>query len=578
MAETPIIGSRYQRRTGLIQVFRARYLRILWFFARLILHLAWWDIFLPKLGLHGLVIRSRPERYRKAARRFRLLAVQMGGVMIKVGQFLSARLDVLPLEVTDELAGLQDEVAAETYDDIRQVIENEFHVSIHDLFLDFDPTPLASASIGQVHRARLARKADESVDPTDLPSSVAVVVKVQRPNIDQIIQVDLSALNVVGGWLYRYPPIRKRANVPALLDEFSRSLYEEIDYLHEGKNAEIFGSNFENRSGVLVPHIYWSHTSRRVITLEDIEAIKITDYDAIRAAGIHPSDVAKRLIQTYLQQIFEDHFFHADPHPGNLFVLPTVLNEATGETEWELVFVDFGMTGEIPPKTFSGLHEMLIGIATRDYARVIRAYQMLGILLPGANLALLEQASERLLEQLWGKSTADIVNISREEAEDLANEFGSLLYEMPFQIPENLILLGRMLGILSGICTGLDPEFNVWTNIAPYAQKMVKEESGGEFKVLRDAAIDTAKTLYGLPKSLEKVLDRFNRGAIEVRIPEIERQVTILERAMHQLALIILFATFFITGAVLFAFGHETGAYVLGGLSVVILLRAFFNR
>ena len=149
-----------------------------------------------------------------------------------------------------------------------------------------------------------------------------VVVKVQRPNIEKIIATDLAAIRTVGGWIKRYPPIRKRANIPGLITEFTRVLYEEIDYLAEGKNAEIFAANFSNDPGVLVPKVIWTHTTKRVLTLEDVRAIKITDYDEITAAGISRSEVAGRLLNTYLKQIFEDGFFHADPHPGNLFVKP----------------------------------------------------------------------------------------------------------------------------------------------------------------------------------------------------------------------------------------------------------------
>ena len=175
------------------------------------------------------------------------------------------------------------------------------------------------------------------------------MVKVQRPNIENIIATDLAALRTVGRWLNYYPPIRKRANVPALLEEFTRTLYEEIDYLAEGRNAETFAANFKDHPGVLVPKVIWTHTAQRVLSLEDVQGIKITDYEAISAAGISRTEVASRLLDTYLQQIFQDGFFHADPHPGNLFVR---VNPADGtrlekKPEWRLTFVDFGMVGRI---------------------------------------------------------------------------------------------------------------------------------------------------------------------------------------------------------------------------------------
>ena len=445
-------------------MIQSRYRRILWFFAGVLLHLLWWDIFLPWIGLGKFSSRSRSERLVRIASKYRALAIQMGGVMIKVGQFLSARLDVLPHEIIDELAGLQDEVQPETFEDIRHVVEMEMKGPLSTWFIDFNPVPLASASIGQVHQARLKPPGESGV-------STRVVVKVQRPQIEKLVETDLAALRVVSSWIQLYHPIRRRVHMPSLMEEFSRSLREETDYLNEGKNGETFAANFAERPEVRVPRIYWNHTTRYMLTQEEIQAIKITDYAAIEAAGIQRAEVANRLLDTYLKQIFEDRFFHADPHPGNLFVLPL-----QSGADWQLIFVDFGMTGMVPPNLLAGLREMLIAVATRDVRRIIKSYQALGILLPGADTELLEKAGERLFDRFWGKSTTEIVNLGQQEASAFAREFSSLLYELPFQIPENIILLGRCLGILSGICTGLNPDFNVWERIMPYVRQIIESE------------------------------------------------------------------------------------------------------
>lgn len=194
----------------------------------------WWDVLLPKAGLGAISRRSRKARMRRIAVRYRTMAIQMGGVLIKVGQFMSSRLDVMPREITSELAGLQDEVGAESFEAIRREVEAEFRGPLSANFTEFDPVPLASASIGQVHRARLRA---EAADGEPRPS---VVVKVQRPRIQQIVEADLSAVRTAGSWLQRFKSVRRHANVPALIEEFSRSLHEELDYLQEGKNAERF--------------------------------------------------------------------------------------------------------------------------------------------------------------------------------------------------------------------------------------------------------------------------------------------------------------------------------------------------
>ncbi len=568
-------GNSIVKRYNPVEMFKARYRHILWFFGRLILNFIWWDILIPRIGLRRLARSTRPKRIRKAAAAFRAEAIRLGGVMIKVGQFLSACLDVLPQEITDELAGLQDEVQPETFEKIRQVIEKEFSSPIETKFAYFEPTPIASASIGQVHRAHIYCQSTDQ--PAEADQIHEVVVKIQRPDIDEIVNVDLSALKVVGRWIYRYPPIHKRANVPALLEEFSRSLYEEIDYLHEGKNAEIFAANFKNHSDILVPSVHWDYTTRRVLTLEDVGSIKITDYTAIEAAGIDRAEVAERLINTYLKQIFEDHFFHADPHPGNLFIHPCPEVDELGKPSWELVFVDFGMTGQLPPSIQSGLKDMLVGIGTRDSARVVKSFQTLDVLLPGADTNLLEKATARMFESFWGKTTPEMMNMHHDEALKFAYEFRGLMYEMPFQVPENMILLGRCVSILSGMCTGLDPNFNIWTNLAPYAQKMVQEDGGGAWRIVLQEIVSTLQVLATLPKKADALLNRIEQGRLEVYSPELLYRLRKVEKGENQLIKVILFATFMIGGIQLFLSGYQVFAGGLGMAALITLITLLFR-
>lgn len=544
-------------------MFRKRYFRILWFFGWTILGVIFWDIVLPRIGFSRLSQSTRSSRIQAITRKFRLLAIRMGGVMIKVGQFLSSRLDVLPREVTDELSGLQDEVPPEPFEPIRAIIEAEFNSSIEDKFSDFNPIPMAAASIGQVYYARLCTS---QADGSPCPS---VVVKVQRPHIDEIVNVDLSALQIVGRWLQKYRPISKHANIPKLMEEFSRSLYEEIDYIHEGKNAEKFAENFKEDANVRVPAVYWTHTTRRVLTLEDVSAIKITDYAAIEAAGIDRAAVAKRLLDTYLKQIFEDGFFHADPHPGNLFV--QVPGDGEESSEWKLTFIDFGMTGTLPENTFKGLREVLIAVGTQDAHRLVQAYQTLDLLLPGANLELLERADQHLFERFWGKSTTQIVEMHGEEASQFLDEFGDLLYEMPFQLPENLILLGRCVSILSGMCTGLDPNFNVWESISPYADMLLEAEGNDKWKILLDEGLNVLKRLFALPGKTESLINRMEQGRLEVRVPALTREMEQLNRSNRKIAGAVVFAAILVSGVQLYLAG-STSMSIGFGIAAVLAL------
>ena len=434
---------------------RTRYWRIVFFFGGVTLNFIFWEIFLTRIGLGALSRRTLSGRYTRIAIQFRALAIQMGGLMIKVGQFLSARLDILPPEVTDQLSGLQDEVPAESFDAIRKQAEAELGAALPVKFAWFDEVPLAAASLGQAHRARLFPKDVETQGFEE------VVVKVQRPYIEQVIEVDLAAIRRVGSWLKRYKPISDRADIPALIVEFSNTIRQEVDYLAEGRNAETFAANFKARDDIHLPKIVWSHVTRRVLTLENVAAIKIGDYSAITAAGIDRADVARRLFDIYLQQIFEDGFFHADPHPGNLFVTPLETKDADGKREWKLTFIDFGMVGRVPENLRAGLRDAIIAIGTRDAARLVSSYKTLGVLLPGADTKLIELASAQVFDRFWGKTVSELRSIDHAEMMKFGLQFRELMFSMPFQLPQDLLFLGRTLAILSGMCSGLDPHFNV---------------------------------------------------------------------------------------------------------------------
>jgi predicted unusual protein kinase regulating ubiquinone biosynthesis (AarF/ABC1/UbiB family) len=559
-------------------MLKTRYRRITFFFARVIVSLITWELILPRLGMRRWSLKTRPERLRKTAVDFRALAIQMGGVMIKVGQFLSTRADVLPEEITRELSGLQDEVPPEKFSDIRRVAENELGASLESKYLSFDEKPVAAASLGQVHRARMCRAETTSeVEETGLNKFCQVVVKIQRPNIEQVIETDLAALRTVGYWLQRYRPIKKRANVPALLNEFSRTLYEEIDYNAEGSNAEVFAKNFEGLDGIRIPGVIWSHTTKRVLTLEDVTGIKITDYEAIAEAGIVRSEVATRLLDTYLQQIFEDGFFHADPHPGNLFIYP-ISSEEDVKHLWRLTFVDFGMVGRVPESTRQGLRELLMGMGTRDADRIIQAYKMLDILLPGADLDLLRKANEKIFAQFWGKSMTELRDISFEEMHDFMEEFRELLYDMPFQVPQDLLFLARAVSILSGLCTGLDSEFNVWNNLAPYAQKLIASEGILGSKSWIDELGIVFQKIIGAPGRIMALVERIERGNLEVRSEKLEFQVRKVELSIRRLGGAVIVAALILGGVQLFLASQflAAGLFWAGG-GLLSLAVFFFN-
>ena len=547
---------------------RGRYLRILTFFAGVIIRFIYWELIVRKIGFRQLAKQTRPERLRREALLFRALALHMGGVMIKVGQFLSSRLDVLPPEVTDTLADLQDEVPSESFADIRKLAEQELGAPLSEKFAWFDENPLAAASLGQAHKARL--RVDEESD------FVNVVVKIQRPNISSIVSIDLSALKRVGGWLMRYRPIREHADVPALLREFSTTVYEEIDYKQEASNAETFFNNFKDDNYVNVPRVVRSLSTLRVLTLEDVFAIKITDYDAITAAGVDRSEVARKLLDVYLEQIFEDGFFHADPHPGNLFVtpLPPARGGKRKSVRWQLTFVDFGMVGRVPENLRKGLRETVIAVGTRNAARLIKSYQELGFLLPGADTHALEQASAVIFDRFWGMSMGELQNVRPSDVHEIGHRVRDVMVETPFQVPNDLLMLLRTIAILSGMCTGLDVNFNLWELLAPYAGKLVKDEASSAFdldNILKQVG-DVVQAFIALPSQASRLIAQMESGGLVVQSPRIMHEVRTLGHSVDRLTGGVIFAALLVSGVMLINNGNSRpGESLLGAAGAAFL-------
>jgi predicted unusual protein kinase regulating ubiquinone biosynthesis (AarF/ABC1/UbiB family) len=473
---------------------------------------------------------------------------------IKVGQFLSARVDVLPEYITSELEDLQDEVPAERAEHMLAVIEAEFGEAATEIYARFDPEPLASASLGQAHRA-------------ELPTGEAVVVKVQRPGIEEIIRVDLRAFQIALDWLKRFKAITRRADLDALLNEFSTTLWAELDYLAEAENARAFGEMFAQSPDIRIPEVYEQFTTRRVLTLEDVYFIKISDRASIEAAGVDLSDVAERLFQTYLRQIFIEGFFHADPHPGNLFIEPLEAGR------WRLVFVDFGMVGRLIPRAKEGLRDLAVGVGTRDLDRMIQAYQTLEILLPEADLERVKQAEAVVIERFWGRSMRELREMHPREMRQFSRQFRDVLYEMPFQVPADLIFLGRCIGILSGMCTGLNPDFNVFEGLAPLARQLVAEEGGDWLEVLLRWLEREGRALATLPSRLDSMLVKIERGEMTVTAkaaPELDHSLERLIRAVNRLVAVIAFGVLLMIAVLLYISGEP----VLGGIGLAFALLA----
>ncbi|HEU5012586.1 MAG TPA: AarF/ABC1/UbiB kinase family protein [Roseiflexaceae bacterium] len=523
---------------------RWRFARISWFFLRVVLHVFIVDIQLGRFRLtRWYVRRTALQRWRIIARRFRDLAVQMGGVQIKLGQFLSARADILPAAITDELAGLQDEVPAAPLPYILARIMEELHAPPEQLFACFDPTPVAAASLGQVYFGTLHDGRE-------------VAIKVQRPRIDELVKVDLSAVRWVVRLIKNYPLIRRRAHLEELFDEFARVLLLELDYEQEARNGETFRANFADVPGIAFPMPYPALSTRRVLVMERITGIKINHFAALEAAGVDRAELAERFNGAYLKQIFLDGFFHADPHPGNLFVRveglpPAQTNGAKPGAPYTLIFVDTGMVGRLPSNLMANLREGIIGLAANNAEQMVDAIDHMGMILPGADRRPIVRALQIVMRYTYNRTVTELTAV---DTQAIFDEVEHLIRDMPFQIPQDLIYLGRAVSLVGGMCTALDPNFNLFAAAQPFAQRMIVQQQGNDWgERLRREVTTLGQIAATLPRQMDEYYKAANRGDLEVRVDlgRLERSMRRVERATSRLAGGVVAGSLFIGGVLL---------------------------
>jgi len=552
-----------------------RYRKVRRFVTGVFLHVMWWDVVLNVPGLRRFRIPA-VSRWSRIARRYRALASEMGGVLIKLGQFFSVRVDLLPPEVTRELAGLQDEVPPERFSDVARQIEEDFGRPLGEVFSSIEPDPVGAASLAQVHRARL-------------PTGEEVVVKVLRPGIDVLVETDLAAAGLAIRLFKVSRRIRMRVDLDRLAEEIGRTTRAELDLAAEGHNAERFAEDFADDARVCIPKVYWEWSARRTLTLENVGYLKIADLAGLERAGIWRPEVARTLYRIYMQQIFVNHFVHADPHPGNLFVralpeegeAPFRPGDAvpppsgSGARRFQIVFVDFGMVATIPERLQGALREYAIGLGTRDAVRLVHSYVSAGVLLPGADLRRLEEVHEALFERFWGVRIGSLREVAFSEAAFFLREYRDLLYQIPFQVQVDLLFASRAVGLLAGMATQLDPEFDPWAETMPFAQRLAAEElRRGWPDLLRDAAVQ-ARFLLGLPQRMDALLTRAERGSLTIQTglsPDARRALQRLERSNQRVGWMLIASAFLIAGAVLRADTSGPWSLVLFGVAALAFL------
>jgi predicted unusual protein kinase regulating ubiquinone biosynthesis (AarF/ABC1/UbiB family) len=401
----------------------------------------------------------KQARLEKQAAWLRQSLIDLGPTFIKIGQALGTRADLLPLEYVKELATLQDQVPAFPTDEAFARIEAELGRPVHECYPEIDSEPIAAASLGQVYRARLA-------------TGEEVAVKVQRPNLEATISIDIAILFRLVKLTNRFfPRANENADWEGMLREFHVTIFEEMDYVKEGRNADRFRYNFRTWRAVRVPKVYWSHTNTRVLTLEFIRGTKVVDIEGLKANGISAVKVNRLLIRTYLKQLLEDGFFHADPHPGNLLVMDS----------GHLAFFDFGMVGRITPQLQAQMIDAFFHVVSRDVHGLGQDIINLNFLKPGVDPESVRPVVESMFTHYLNLRLGEV------NFKELTYDLAEVIYEYPFRLPANFTYVMRALMTLEGIGVVTDPGFSFFETAKPFAREFMLRREG---KVLRKLIFD----------------------------------------------------------------------------------------
>lgn len=379
--------------------------------------------------------------------------IELGPTFIKIGQSMGTRADLLPLPFVKELGTLVDSVPPFPNDVAFARIERELGRKINEVYAEFELEPVAAASLGQVYRARLH-------------SGEEVAVKVQRPNLDATIKGDIVILKKVAKFAERFPQLNQNADWPGMLREFDVTVHEEMDYAAEGRNAERFRESFKNWSNIHVPKIYWNASTSKILTMEFIHGTKVTDLEGQERQNISPAKVNRLLIKTYLKQLLEDGFFHADPHPGNLLVM----------ADGRLAFFDFGMVGRITPQLQAKMIDAFFHVVSKDPAGIAEDLIALDFLKPGTSPDIVKPVVEKMFEFHFNLKLKDV------NFKELTYDLADVMYDYPFRLPSNFTYIMRALMTLEGIGIITDPEFNFFETAKPYAKEFMLRREGNDFR------------------------------------------------------------------------------------------------
>lgn len=509
----------------------------------------WWDGLLQNKSAHTRRIR---------AHWLVNTLLDLGPTFIKIGQSLSTRADLLPLEYVKELGQLQDRVPEFSSEEAIALVESELGKDIYTLYRDFDSFPIAAASLGQVHRARLHTGED-------------VVVKVQRPGLSKLFDLDVKAVYQVIRFCDRYFPWTRKYNLEAIYHEFFKILYQEIDYVQEGKNADRFGDNFKGYPRIIVPKVYWQYTNKKVITVEYAPGIKVDDRISLEAIGVDIQKLNQLGICCYLKQLLIDGFFQADPHPGNLAVTE----------DGSLIFYDFGMMAEVKSLAKDEMVKTFFAVLRKDTDGVLDTLIAIGLVDRMPDMMPVRRLITFLLDKFIDKP------IDFQAFNEIKNELYIMFEQQPFRLPAQMMFIVKSLTTLDGIARTLDPHYNFLASAQPFVKSIAVSKGRGSAlgELARQARNFITYKLQQPSKAevfFKRLEQRIEDGELQIRVRNIEseRALKRINLALKTLIFACLTGLMLLSGAVLLVGGYKMGAigvFALSGFGGLFVLRSLLD-
>jgi len=444
---------------------------------------------------------------------------QLGPTFIKLGQIASSRNDLIPKEITDELEKLQDDVFPIPYEKIEATLEEELHAPIHVLFAHFNIEPIATASIGQVHIATLH-------------TGEEVAVKIQRPSIETTMQTDLEILHDFSKFLEDHFAWARAYQIRDMVDEFAFSLKNELDYMNEGRNAEKIAKQLADNEAVHVPIIYWQYTTKKVLTMEMIHGIKVNNYDKLEAHDYDKRKIAKTITDAMFEQIFIDGFFHGDPHPGNIYILP--MNR--------VVFLDFGMVGQLTEEMRYHFTSLVINLQLGNAKGIVKTFGKLGMMTNETDRSSLLRDVEYLIAKYYD------IPMKQIKLGAVIKEVFDIAYEHELQLPNEISILGKTIITIEKIISGLDPTFSIMSAVEPFGKRLIQERMQPSFiaKKTWEQVMDNAEILSELPQDVKDVATTLKKGKLrfDINVSDLPFFMRRLDKISNRLSFSIILLSF----------------------------------